>query len=148
MASHGSRGESSRREFSHGLARRGSRGLARRGEVQYVAADRGMAGHVKAVEARSEAAKHGLVRQSGCVESRFGMARCGRAVMARFVFVWRGVAVAVCQGIVTRGKSGRGMARSGSHGMEYQYIRKEAQCRHLQTSIHIARDSISKSLHR
>ena len=64
-----------------------------------------------------------------------------KAVMSRFGFACCGVAVGA-----SSVKAMRGLLRSGQAvtARKPSTIRKEAKCQHLQTSIHIGADSISK----
>ena len=86
-------------------------------------------------DASSGTASSGGARQSRLVKASFGTAVRGEFLQSRRVIPSYGIA-------------SLGTDCHGSHGTEHQPIRKEAQCQHLQTSIHIVRDSISKSLHK
>ncbi len=157
----GSQGFAGHVTAERGEAGQGSRGLARRGEVWYVAANRGMAGQsrqsrrVKAERVQSwigEAvvACDGKSSQggAGCGGPRYGTARQLRRVMVFHGTVWRGLArrvkaVGATYVMALRDEARPCGSRQSRHGQHPQN-RKDAICRHLQTSIHIGADSISK----
>lgn len=144
-----------------GRLRHGSRGLVCR-----VWASRGLVSQSCLGTFRRGAVKFGEARQSGQVMVLCGLARSGgarrgshgSAMIGKFRkgTLGLGSAVKVLRGMsrlseerlvkARLSKASRVLARRVSRGAEHQPLRKEAQCQHLQTSIHIVRDLISKSL--